>query len=350
MTRKELAKLLNLSPAALSLVLNHKPGVSEETRRRVLAQVEELGYSSWVRKKKRQSDNLCLVLFKKHGIIVDHHPFILQMMESVESRARKYGLSMLMSTVDSRQELKTQLDRINSLDARGALVIAVEMDEEDVSSLRGMQLPFVCLSNDFARQDVDTVLANNQMGAYQAIEHLIKLGHTRIGYLRSRLRVSMFEQRRNGFINALAAFGLPLRKEDEFTLGYTEQQSYQDFRTYLEQDDVLPSALVADDDTMALGAIKALEEQGWRVPEDISVIGFGDRLGCESIQPPLTSVSVSPQAIGVAAVDALMQQCEREQDDPRTQKVCVSTKLVVRGSTGAYMGMDEAGEWNAAGQ
>lgn len=341
LTRKELAKMMNISPAALSLVLNNKPGVSEETRRRVLAQVEELGCSGWIRKQERKSDNLCLILYKKHGVIVDHHPFILQLMESVESRARKYGLSMLMSTVDSRQEIKPQCERINCLDARGAVVIAVEMDESDRDTLRCLRLPLVCLSNAFVRQDVDAVLTNNQMGTFQAIEHLVQLGHTRIGYLRSSVRIGMFEERQEGFARALAAFGLTLRQEDVFTLGYTEQQSYQDFRTYLQQDDVLPSALVADDDTLALGAIKALEEEGWRVPEDISVVGFGDRAGCDAGQPPLTSVSVSPHAIGVAAVDTLMQRLEREMDDPRTQKVCVSTKLVVRSSTGVYIGMDD---------
>lgn len=341
LTRKELAKMMNISPAALSLVLNNKPGVSEETRRRVLAQVEEFGCSGWIRKQERKSDNLCLILYKKHGVIVDQHPFILQLMESVESRARKYGLSMLMSTVDSRQEIKPQCERINCLDARGAVVIAVEMDDSDRDTLRCLRLPLVCLSNAFVRQDVDAVLTNNQMGTFQAIEHLVQLGHTRIGYLRSSVRIGMFEERQEGFASALAAFGLTLREEDVFTLGYTEQQSYQDFRTYLQQDDVLPSALVADDDTLALGAIKALEEEGWRVPEDISVVGFGDRAGCDAGQPPLTSVSVSPYAIGLAAVDTLMQGLEREMDDPRTQKVCVSTKLVVRSSTGAYIGMDD---------
>lgn len=332
MTRKELAKLLQISPASLSLVLNHKPGVSESTRRRVLTKVEELGYSAWIRKNERQSDNLCLILYKKHSIIVDQHPFILQMIESVENRARKYGLSTLMSTIDSRQPIMPQIERINGLDARGAVVCAVEMDQSDLVFLHGLRLPFICMSNDFSKQMVDSVLANNDMGAHQAIEYLVSRGHSQIGYLRCSLRAGLFQERHNGFTKAMAECGYTLNEDHIVTVGYSEQQSYLDFRSYLQQKPTLPTAFVADDDSVAAGAMKALKEAGFRVPEDVSLIGFGDRVGCDSLQPSLTSVNVSPLSVGSTAVDALMLKLEDHAQEQRCISIRVSTYLALRQS------------------
>lgn len=336
MTNKELAQKLNISPAALSLVLNNKPGVSESTRKRVLAQLEEMGYADVARKNTPKAGNLCFVVYKKDGGILDQHPFFLLLMEGLEAQTRKYGLNLLFFTADCRQPLEPQIERLNQLDAQGAVVFATEMLPEDFSFFQSLRLPAVALDNEFTRFDIDAVSINNEMGVFQAVEHLAALGHRKIGCLRSRRRISSFEERQRAFRSALASFSLPLAEDQIVTLSYTEQESYRDFKEYLKGNPHLPTAFVSEDDTMSIGAMQALQEAGFRVPEDISLVGFNDRPNCETALPGLTTIDVPKQSFGIAAIDALVgliRRRERQEPPFRGLKTRISTQLVLRGST-----------------
>ena len=338
MTNKELAQKLNISPAALSLVLNNKPGISDATRKRILEQLEELGCGDLVRKKQPRSENLCFVVFKKNGEILDQHPSFLLLMEGLEAQTRRHGMNLLFFTVDCRQPMEEQIGRLNELDAKGIVIFATEMRPEDVTFFQRLHLPFVSLDNDFTRFDVDTVCINNQMGIFQAVEHLADLGHRDIGCLCATSRISSFQERRTAFQNAMNAFGLPLREDSFVTLRYSEQESCQDFRAYLEKSPTLPTAFVSEDDTMSIGVMQALREKGLRVPEDVSLVGFNNRPDCETVQPGLTTIDVPKQSLGITAIDALMQLIQRrERKEPPFQglKTRVSTQLVTRGSTAA---------------
>jgi len=336
MTNKELAQKLNISPAALSLVLNNKPGISDGTRKRILGRLEEMGYGDLARKNTPRSGNLCFVVFKKHGKILDQHPFFLLLMEGLEAQTRKYGLNLLFFTVDCRQPMEAQIERLNALDAKGVVVFATEMLLEDIPFFQRLNMPFVALDNDFTCFDVNTVAINNQMGMFQAVEHLVSLGHKEIGCLCATERISAFAERRLAFQNAMAGFGLPLREEYVITLPYPEQESYHAFKAYLEKSPRLPTAFVSEDDTMAIGAMRALIEAGFRVPEDVAMVGFNNRPNCASVKPGLTSVDAPKQTLGTAAIDALMQligRRERQEAPFQGLKTRVSTQLVVRDST-----------------
>ncbi len=336
MTNKELAQKLNVSPAALSLALNNKPGISDATRKRILGQLEELGYGDLARKKTLKAENLCFVVFKKHGEILDQHPFFLLLMEGLEAQTRKYGLNLLFFTVDCRQPMEAQIERLNALDVKGVVVFATEMLREDIPFFQKLNMPFVALDNDFICFDVNAVAINNQMGMFQAVEHLVSLGHKEIGCLCATRRISSFAERRLAFQNAMAGFGLPLREEYVVTLPYPEQASYQAFKTYLEKSPHLPTAFVSEDDTMSIGAMRALQEAGFRVPEDVSLVGFNNRPNCETVQPGLTTIDVPKQSFGITAIDALVQLIRRrERREPpfRGLKIHISTKLLQLGST-----------------
>lgn len=336
MTNKELAQKLNISPAALSLVLNNKPGVSESTRKRVLDQLEEMGYADVARKNTPKAGNLCFVVYKKDGRVLDQHPFFLLLMEGLEAQTRKYSMNLLFFTVDCRQPLAPQVDRLNQLDAQGCVVFATEMLQEDFSFFQSLRLPVVALDNEFTRFDIDAVSINNKMGMFQAVEHLVSLGHREIGYLRSKRRISSFDERQRAFEDALASFSLPLREEWMVTLGYTEQESYRDFKEYLAGEPHLPTAFVSEDDTISIGAMQALQEAGFHVPEDVSLVGFNDRPNCETVLPGLTTIDVPKQSFGIAAIDELVQLIQRrERQEPpfRGLKTRISTQLVLRGST-----------------
>lgn len=338
MTNRELAKKLGISPAALSLIINHKPGVSEATRTAVLAQLNEMGLDHLVKKvPSPPGRNICFIIYKRHGEILDLHPFFLLLMENIENHARTYGYSILLCTIDKRRPMEPQIEHINALDCQGAIIFATEMQDEDMETFRGLRLPMVALDNDFSRLTCNTISINNQMGTFQAIEYLVRNGHSRIGYLKGSMRISSFQERQKGYEDALAYFHSVLRPEDILVVDYTEEGSCRDIRRHLEQSPPLPlpTAFVCDDDTIAVGAIRAFTEKGLKVPEDISIVGFNDRPACQVTVPPLTSVNVSKHAMAAEAVDELMRLIEGRDgavSEIRSRKIRIGTKLIVRES------------------
>lgn len=339
MTNREIAQHVGVSPAALSLIINHKPGVSDATRSRVLAQLEELGLKHLIKKAPAAvaGSNLCFIIYKRHGEILDLHPFFLLLMENIEAQARNYGYHILISTIDKRQPVEPQIQHINALNSQGAILFATEMFDDDLAAFQDIQIPFVALDNDFARLSCNTISINNQMGTYQAIAHLIENGHKTIGYLKSCTRISSFKERHQGYVNALSHFQRSLSPEHIWSVNYTEEGSYRDIRQILETSasSALPDAFVCDDDTIAIGAMRAFSEKNYRVPEDISIIGYNDRPACEVTTPPLTSINVSKRALAIEAVDELMRLIknpEYQTPDTRSRKIRIGTRLVVRES------------------
>lgn len=337
MTNRELAKLLNVSPASLSLILNHKPGISEKTRNRVFRMLTDLGYSHLIKPQSPQETfkTICFVVYKRHGKILNQHPFFMLMMESIEAQSKKHQCNVLVTTIDGKQRQEEQVLSLNTMGVEGALVFATEMTESDIAYFSHLQIPWVAMDNDFSCLDINTVSINNQMGTYQAISHLAAMGHKEIGYLQSVDSISSFEERERGYRDAMARYRLFFEPRYCYRLRQSEEGSYQDFKLQMTERRPLPTAFVADDDTIAIGAIRALTENGYQVPEDISVVGFNNRPNCEIVTPSLTTIDVPKTSFGAEAVEALFRQIERtgsENNLLRSSKVRIGTQLIERHS------------------
>jgi LacI family transcriptional regulator len=339
MTNRELAKYFNISPAAFSLIINRKQGVSEETRARVISELEKMGYSHLLKKETvvTQSKNLCFVIFKKHGQILDMQPFFLLLIEHMEQRIRRYGYNMVMMTIDKRQPLEEQIQHLNEMDVQGAIIFSTEMTEEDIACFHDFGKPFIIADNDFGTIPINTVSINNEMGTYQAIEYLVTMGHKTIGYLRGANRINSFVEREKGYKSALERLGLELKEEYIYTLGHSEEKSYQDFIGIIRATEKvkLPTAFVSDDDTISIGVLRALKESGYLIPDDISIVGYNDRPSSEITSPALTTISVSKYSFAVEVVDALVGIINSREDmneNLRTKKIRIDTRLLVRDS------------------
>ncbi len=343
MTCKEIAKQLNISPASLSLILNNKPGVSDATRANVLTKIKEMGMEHLIKKAPAAaSSNLCFLIYKRHGEILDLHPFFLLLMDNIENQARSFGYNILLCTIDKRKPVRPQIEHLNELDIKGMILFGTEMQDDDMEAFLTLPIPFVVMDNDLSRLTCNTISINNQMGTYQAMEYLIQLNHRKIGYLKSRIRINSFEERQQGYENALAHFGLHFAKEDIITVSYTEEGSYRDMKHYLEANPgtLLPSAFVCDDDTIAVGAMRALKEHSYQIPADISIIGFNDRPSCQDTTPPLTSINVSKYALAAETVNELIrliQNQEKTTAETRSRKIRIGTRLIVRSSAAAHV-------------
>lgn len=339
MNYKELAKHFGISPAAISLIVNNKPGVSDATRARVLSGLSEMGYSGLVKTESSfvpEIQNLLFVVFKRDGMILDMHPFFMLLIEHIEARARKYNYNIMFSTIDLRNPIEDQIEHLNTLNAAGAIIFATEMIDADLSYFENYSKPYLMLDNNFMHYGVNTVTINNEMGTWQAIEHLIKMGHKRIGYLACKSRINSFKEREAGFRNALAQYGLALDPSDTYFLTFTEEGSYRDFASILAEHPDLPTAFVSDDDTIVMGVMRALKEAGYSVPEDVSLIGYDDRPMCEIASTPLTTVNVSRNSFAAYAVDIIAGIIENKKTpEPagyRSLKARVETWLTIRDS------------------
>lgn len=340
LTNREIAQKLKVSPAALSLIINGKPGISDSTRTRIISQLQEMGLEHLIKKPAPsvgENAQLCFVVYKKTGEILDTHSFFLLLLETVETCARSYHYDLMLHTIDERRPLPEQFKQLAEKKTSGAILFATEMTDRDMEPFLNLPFPVFALDNDFTRLNCNSLSINNRMGTAQAIEYLINMGHTRIGYLASNIQISSFIERKQGYHQAMAEHGMSFAKEDIIPIRYAEDDCFHDVQAFLQnhKGSTMPSAFVCDDDTAAIGAMRAFTACGFRIPEDISIIGFNNRPSCELTSPPLTTINVFRDAMASQAVHELVRQIrEPEQYAPEVcaRKLRLGTQLVERES------------------
>lgn len=348
MTNRELAQKLGISPAALSMIINCKPGISDAKRQQVLQQLEEWGYSHLVKKtaasfaakvpdeRERTSSMraICFLIYKRDGSILEQHPYFMLMMDSISAQAQACGYQLLLKTWEHRkgQDISELLFSLEEMDIRGVLLFATEMLDEDIQPFEKLRIPYIVMDNSFPFRPLRTIAIDNLLGTFQAIEYLVHMRHQKIGYLQSSSPINSFAEREQGYRAALAHFDLPLEDRFVFRLPFTEEGSCRAFGALLGKKIELPTAFVADDDTIASGVLRALTIHGIRVPEDVSLVGFNDRPTCQLTVPPLTSIQVPRQAFGEKAVKELVKCIEAPDQNGAVTKMRICTSLKKRNS------------------
>ncbi len=333
-TAKELAALLGVSPAAVSMALNGKKGVSSRTRHRILAAAQAHGYD-FSRSQEKQLPahpigTIFFIVYKKSGAIVNDTPFFSQLSEGINECCRKEGYHLNISYIYAHEDVPHLLGQLTSSGQNGVLLLGTEMDAADFEPFRSLSMPLVILDTHFNRIARDYVLINNTQGAFLAADHLIKRCQSQPGYLHSAYPIGNFEERESGFYQAIRAAGMSASKSVVHSLTPSVEGAYADMTELLHQGEPLSSCYFADNDTIAAGAIRALKEFGYRIPQDISVIGFDDLPLCNYLDPPLTTIQVSKQYMGRVAASRLMELI-REPDQPPI-KIELSTRLLIRKS------------------
>ena len=334
---KDIAAKAGVSPATVSLVLNNKPGISEETRNAVIRVVQDLGYTRPKAHRTppaEQQQNVQFIIYKKHGMVVADTPFFAYVLEGVQIQARKYGFNLLISYIDERAgaaAVRQQIQRITQSGCKGMLLLATEIEEEGLKPFLESGVPMVVVDNRMQKCDIDTVTMNNVQGAYLATHYLAECGYRKIGHLQSRVVIQNFVDRHTGYEQAIRELSLSGYPDGTFKIGSTAEKAYMDMKELLAGGTELPQAFFADNDVIALGALRALNEAGKKVPQDVAIVGFDDIPMSALSTPPLTTVRVEKIYIGRAAVDRLAARLE-EPDAP-CMKLEVQTTLVVRGST-----------------
>jgi DNA-binding LacI/PurR family transcriptional regulator len=346
-TMSELAQLVGVCPATVSRVLNQSGPVSEKTRARVLAGVERYHY---------QPNELArgLVNGKSRtvGVIVSRldNPFYAAVLMGIEQGLSTAGYSWLLalSTHDAareRQHLQELRKRqVDGLIINPALAPDGHYPNADlIHALRRDGVPLVVLHDYFRETNTYSVAYDIFSGVCQAIDHLVRLGHRRIGFVSPVWRPPVngtagANHRVRGYIMGLNRHGLVFNP----ALTASEPETFAGGADAARRLMTLarpPTALLTHNDTVAVGVMHGLRAVGIRVPEDVSVVGFDNTEICDYLPIPLTSVSLPKQELGQDAVRLVLAAIERAEDPAAPpERLSLPTELVVRASTGPAPG------------
>ncbi len=326
-TVKDVADLAGVSLATVSLVLNGKGGVGAETRQRVQAAIERLGYQ-------RRGQRLVIgLLIERLSVAPYSDPLVGQMIQGIELEAGRHGYHVLLASIERGS---TQLPAMVAERQVGGLLVVGGGDISDsyIQTLADTGLPLVLVDNYVSGLQVPCVLGDNLTGAYLATRHLIDLGHARIALLEGPRKYKTLTDRRDGYLRALEEAGLevdpallvkPLPRRPR--KGYEEAQSLLELPAGRR-----PTAIFAISDKTALGALDGLKDAGLRVPDDMVLIGFDDVAESAHLTPSLTTVRLPAHAMGEAAVQKLVDLVEGA--GARPSKTVLYTELIVRQSSG----------------
>lgn len=332
-TAKELAEKLNLSPAAVSIALNGRQGVSTKTRKRVLEAAEQYGYDfTRISEKKRASGTVYFCIYKKHGAVVGDTPFFTQVSDGIAAGCKKAEFRMKISYLYEDSELDREIAEIQFSDCVGIILLGTEMTPEDYTHFSHLPFPVILLDTSMEGVACDCVLMDNVLGAFQAVSHLIKRTRSQPGYLHSFYPISNFNERQDGFYKALRTHGMSSSGSVVHRLPPSMDGAYTDMLELLKAGTPTAPAYFADNDWIAIGAMKAFKKMGYRIPEDVAVIGFDDIPFCTVIEPSLTTIRVPKQSMGEVAVSRLMTRLE--QPGTPLEKIRLGTELIRRRSVG----------------
>lgn len=304
-TIKELARSLNIAPSTVSMALNDHPHISPETKRRVKALARKLNYrpNLIARAMVRKCTNLIGVIIS--DIRSSFFPEIIQGIEDVISQELYSAIICATENNAERERHYLSLLRQKRVDGIIAEPIITKKNLDLWDSLLRQKFPIVFILRQLPLPQIPFVIVDNYLGGYIATQHLIQLGHSRIGHLAGPSTFDESRKRRKGFITALKDAGLSLDKNLIRVTNFNLEAGYQKTLELLSTQP-LPTAIFACSDIVAIGALKAIRQMKLRVPEDIALIGFDDLFFASFAEVPLSSVAQPKYEIGVKSANKLL--------------------------------------------
>lgn len=322
-TIHDVAKAAGVSVATVSKAINGRDGVSPTTLTHVMSVVEELGYASSLvaTSMRRQQTNVIGVL------VAEFEPFAVQLLQGVSTALQntRYDVLAYAGSVSAGVHLgweRRSLSRLGGTLIDGAIIVTPTTTPAHAS------VPIVAVDPHTGPQGTSTVSVHNQDGARAAVEHLIGLGHRRIGHLRGRTDLESAHQREEGYRRALHDAGIRFDPTLVVEGGYRTADSTAGAHQLLDLADP-PTGVFAANDQSAIEMMRVAVERGVRVPHDLSVVGFDDVPEAASHEPQLTTVRQPLHEMGAIAVRVLLEML----DGGPQEDVRLPAELIVRGST-----------------
>jgi LacI family transcriptional regulator len=261
------------------------------------------------------------------------NPFFAEVGHSIESAAFKAGYSVILCNTENDFEKESlYVDVLTNKQVDGMIFITTGERRDSLNRLVEMGIPTVVMDRDFPDLVLDVVLADNLQGGVLATQHLISLGHKRIGCLAGPSRINPSSRRLAGYQQALQAANLVIDPGLIMNGDFHPESGWELGRAILSQKNP-PTAIFACNDLMAMGALRAATELGLRVPDDLALVGYDDIELASYTNPPLTTIKQPKVEMGLATLNFLLTRIHDKQAVPQRSLLPVS--LVIRGSCGA---------------
>ncbi len=325
----DVARRADVSVATVSRVLNNQPSVAPELAERVMAAVRELKYEpNFTARNLRRNESRTLVILTPNIT----NPYYANIIAGIAQGAQEHGYSYFLFNTEGKRELDEQiLDRLKKHQADGAILLAAELGADWIDDY-AREYPVVQCSEFDPRYDIPHVSVDNYRATRDAMAYLIAGGHTRIGTISSDNRFFSTAERLRAFRDALREANLPFGEEyvRYATQGYTFGMGLKSARSLLAQEK-RPTALFCISDMLALGAIAGAKEMGFRVPEDVTVVGFDDVEYTTMFHPYVTTVVQPCFDIGHTALEMV---CKLIRHKPVPTEVVLPHRLMIRESSG----------------
>lgn len=338
-TQSDIAKMTGVSRTTVSYVLNERPSgpikVTDETRQRILQVAREIGYEPNASARSLRSSSTCNI-----GITIPDldNPHMQEILSGASKEAQAQGYHLLLVSTEMQPEYERESIREllrRRIDGLIFLPTYVNIFDIEFQLMASRRNPIVVAGNYYEKNlKLDTVVPEHDQGSLALMEHIIGLGHRRIGFIYGVIRRPLGTERLENYNHALLQAGIKTDPSWVIEAGITYQDGYLAAQRLLNLP-LHPTAILAINDVLAAGAMHAAFEMGFRIPQDISIAGFDDNDYSAYLNPALTTIKVNARRIGQECVRLVAQRI----DDPNRpfEQRRIPYQLVVRGSTGRVL-------------
>lgn len=333
-TMKDIAEVLGVSVNAVSLALNGKPGVSEETRRNILRTANEIGYIDFSSRYDKTFSNACVcVIIKKKSY---SSGFYTKIIYGVETEAKRHGYNTTLQFYEDNRQMPACILKRKVC---GVIIIG-QVPDEYLNMIHRTNLPIVLVDHSSHHLPVDCILTGNKSGVVESISHLIRSGYRKIGFFGDYSSSNSFKERFDGYLEAMQTVYPNLRELFCHIARYSVLDQIEDLilrrdtlavAKILEGMEELPEAFQCANDRNAFILNNALQYMGYKVPEDVAVVGFDDGDLAKIMFPPLTTLHISTVQMGSKSFQRLLWRLDHRDVTP--EKIVMNVELRVRDST-----------------
>ncbi|MCL2033814.1 MAG: LacI family transcriptional regulator [Oscillospiraceae bacterium] len=331
----DVAKRAGVSKTLVSRVINNQTGVGKESRKRILAAMKEFSYTP-----NALARSLVLQKTQTIGVVLDTlcEPYFFQLIRGIEDQIAKSSYDVIFCSGHNDYNQKNRYIRFFSQGrVDGVLLYGSNLNDiEVIEQLCWSKFPFVVIENYSEEMDINNIVVDNAYGSKLAIDHLYECGCRRICHVTGDLKVKASLDRRDGYLKALQKKGIPLSEAMVLEADFSTQSGYDAISAFLSDcdGDAMPDAFYFGSDVTAFGGMKALEENGYRIPGDVMAVGFDDDRPPPNFDyaiTPLTTISQPLYDMGMSAVDMLLAEIDGAVS--QKQKRIFYPSLIVRNTT-----------------
>lgn len=329
---EDIARMAGVSRSTVSRVINNQPHVSEATRQRVLEVVSREGYIPNMAARTLVTQRTYVLGFMTPQTLLEvfADPYFPTVIQGVATVADRRNYAVMLWVGEGAEEENRFYNRIRHTGLIEGVILASVIDNDPiVEHLKKDDFPFVLIGRSSCR-DAVSVDIENRHAARIAVEHLIQLGYRHIGAITGPMDMSVAQDRLQGYRDALRRAGRSIDSDRIVHGSFTEHSGYTAMKTLLRRD--VDAAFCASD-MIAVGALRAIHEEGRQVPGDVALVGFDDMPIAAALSPPLTTMRQPIRQLGSAAAEALINLLEGKLSTP--YRALLPTELIVRESCGA---------------